>query len=46
MVKPTSKFSNLPSLNGLLVETFPRLVSGKKDFLVCYTFEEGMQIKH
>ncbi len=35
-----SKFSNLPSLNGLLVETFPRLMRGKKRFfLICYTFE-------
>ena len=35
-----SKFSKLPSLNGLLVETFPRLIKGKKRyFLICYTFE-------
>ena len=35
-----SQFSNLPSLNGLLVETFPRLMRGKKRFfLICYTFE-------
>merc|ERR1711991_148631 len=39
-LKLQSKFSNLPSLNGILVETFPRLVSGKKRFFtVCYTFE-------
>ncbi len=39
-LKLQSKFSNLPSLNGLLVETFPRLMSGKKRFfLICYTFE-------
>ena len=39
-LKLQSKFSNLPSLNGLLVETFPRLVRGKKRFfLICYTFE-------
>ena len=39
-LKLQSKFSNLPSLNGLLVETFPRLMRGKKRFfLICYTFE-------
>ena len=39
-LKLQSKFSNLPSLNGLLVETFPRLIRGKKRFfLICYTFE-------
>ena len=39
-LKLQSQFSNLPSLNGLLVETFPRLMRGKKRFfLICYTFE-------
>ena len=39
-LKLQSKFSNLPPLNGLLVETFPRLMRGKKRFfLICYTFE-------
>ncbi len=39
-LKLQSKFSNLPSLNGLLVETFPRVMRGKKRyFLICYTFE-------
>ena len=39
-LKLQSKFSNLPPLNGLLVETFRRLMRGKKRFfLICYTFE-------
>ena len=39
-LKLQNKFSGLPSVEGLLVETFPRHIKNKKRyFLICYTFE-------